>query len=100
MAFGLGVTRLSKRPSIAKGTWGVGVNVGVSDMEGVGVIVGVRVIVGVVVIDGVSVIVDVSVIVGVGGKKLYATGSANLNSINAMIAKKRAKKIRRQPRTI
>ena len=69
---------LSNRLSMAKGIWGVGVKVGVSDMDGVGVIVGVSVIVGVVVIDGVSVIVGVRVIVGVGGKKLYTTGSANL----------------------
>jgi len=70
IAFGLGVMMLSKRLSIAKGSCGVGVKVGVSDIDGVGVIVGVRVIVGVVVIDGVSVIVGVCVIVGVGGKKL------------------------------
>ena len=61
---------LSKRLSIANGTWGVGVKVGVSDIDGVGVIVGVSVMVGVIVIDGVGVIVGVSVIVGVGGKKL------------------------------
>ena len=54
----------------------MGVTVGVSVTDGVRVIVGVRVMVGVSVIDGVMVAVGVSVAVGVGGKKLYATGSA------------------------
>jgi hypothetical protein len=91
---------LSNRLSIANGIWGVCVRVGVSDMDGVGVIVGVSVILGVVVIDGVSVIVGVRVIVGVGGKKLYATGSANLYNMNVQTTRMNAKNSKRQPRTM
>jgi len=65
---GLGVVVLLKRSSIAKGTCGVGVMVGVSETDGVGVMVGVRVIVGVRLMVGVSVMVDVGVEVIVGGK--------------------------------
>lgn len=57
--------------------WGVGVIVGVSEMEGVFVIVGVKVMVGVSEIVGVWLMVAVSVGVIDGGKKPYATGSAN-----------------------
>ncbi len=68
IASGLGVMVLSNRLSIASGTWGVGVVVGVSETDGVRVIVGVSVIDGVVVIEGVRVIVGVRVTVAVGGK--------------------------------
>lgn len=67
-ARGLGVTVLSKRLDIEKGTIGVGVIVGVSVTDGVSVIVGVKVMVGVKVIVGVIVMVGVKVNVGVGGK--------------------------------
>lgn len=58
-AAGFGVVVLVKTSSIANGTCGVGVMVGVSEIDGVGVIVGVRVMVGVRVIVGVSVMVGV-----------------------------------------
>ena len=69
MAAGLGVTVLSKSISTARGTFGVGEVVGVSETDLVGVILGVRVIVGVNEIVGVNVIVGVKVGVVVGGKK-------------------------------
>ena len=68
--------------------------------DGVKVIVGVSVIVGVMVMEGVIVAVGVWVIVAVGGKKLYATGSAKRLIRNARIPKKVAKNNKRQPRTI
>ena len=74
--------------------------VGVSVTEGVNVMVGVRVMVGVSVIDGVIVMVGVWDAVGVGGKKLYATGSANRLSKKANNPRKSAKKINRHPRTM
>jgi hypothetical protein len=67
-ASGLGVVVLVNRSSIANGTCGVGVIVGVSETEGVGVMVGERVIVGVKLIVGVEVMVGVNVGVFVGGK--------------------------------
>jgi hypothetical protein len=67
-ASGLGVTVLVKRDSIASGTNGVGVMVGVSVTEGVLVMVGDSVMVGVKVMVGVSVMVGVIVTVAVGGK--------------------------------
>lgn len=67
-ASGLGVMVLSKRLSIARGTCGVGVIVGVSDIEGVGVMVGLRVMVGESVMVGLRVMVGLWVMVGEGGK--------------------------------
>jgi len=78
----------------------VGVTVGVSVTDGVNVIVGVRVMVGVTVIDGVTVMVGVWDAVGVGGKKLYATGSAKRLIRNAKSPRKTAKMSKRQPRTM
>jgi hypothetical protein len=60
-AEGLGVTTLVNWTSMASGTWGVGLGVGVLVTEGVEVIVGVRVIEGVKVMVGVSVMVGVAV---------------------------------------
>ena len=68
IAFGLGVTSLSKKTSIAGGMKGVGVIVAVSVVDGVFVIVGLSVIVGESVIVGLRVILGVNVIVGDGGK--------------------------------
>jgi hypothetical protein len=67
-ASGFGVTVLENCVSIASGTNGVGVMVGVSVTDGVLVMVGVRVILGVSVMVGVRVIVGVMVTVAVGGK--------------------------------
>lgn len=91
---------LSIWSSIARGNWGVGVIVGVSVTDGVSVMVGVSVIVGVTVMEGVMVTVGVWDAVGVGGKKLYATGSANWFKTNARIPKNRANMINLQPRTM
>ncbi len=65
---GTGVTVLVKTTSIARGTCGVGVMVGVLVCDGVSVIVGLSVIVGVCVMVGVNVMVGVGVSVSVGGK--------------------------------
>lgn len=100
MASGLGVTILSIWSSIASGRRGVGVIVGVSVTEGVNVIVGDSVMVGVIVIVGVSVMVGVREGVGVGGKKLYATGSANRFTSKAVMPMMIPKAINRQPRTM
>ncbi len=67
-AFGLGVTSLWNKASIAGGINGVGVMVGVSLTDGVFVIVGESVIVGDKVMVGESVMVGVSDGVSDGGK--------------------------------
>jgi hypothetical protein len=70
IAAGLGVTLLVNKDSIARGTRGVPVIVGVLDTNGVGVIDGLTVMVGVRLMVGVRVVVPVSVGVMVGGKKV------------------------------
>lgn len=62
--------------------------------------VGVRVTVGVSVMEGVMVMVGVWEAVGVGGKKLYATGSAKRLIRKARMPSTRAENINRQPRTM
>lgn len=73
-----GVTSPSNRTSTARGTWGVGVIVGVLETEGVSVIVGVRVIVDERAMVGDGVIVGVEEIVGVMGKYSVAADSPKI----------------------